>query len=227
MVNFTDQPIQTLLELVQQHKLDPWDIDIEKLTYLYIQRVREIVEVDLRASGRVLLTSSVLLRIKSDHALNGHARKNDGEEIEELLDLDLPDLGQINIVQSTPRKITLVDLLGALKEALSEVPEKKSVVSKKIEKITHTVDEYEINILKHMAILHKRILELVESGKSLTFSALLEEKTRIAIARMLLLLLYLCADGKITLEQPEMFGEIYISVPKKRCQGWELNRTER
>jgi chromatin segregation and condensation protein Rec8/ScpA/Scc1 (kleisin family) len=75
MVNFTDQPIQTLLELVQQHKLDPWDIDIEKLTYLYIQRVREIVEVDLRASGRVLLTSSVLLRIKSDHALNGHARK--------------------------------------------------------------------------------------------------------------------------------------------------------
>ncbi|MEM3421676.1 MAG: ScpA family protein [Candidatus Hadarchaeum sp.] len=215
MTIFTDQPIQTLLELVQQHKLDPWDIDIEKLTYLYIQRVREIVEIDLRASGRVLLASSVLLRIKSDHVLNGHAKKTDGEEIEEMLDLDLPDLGQINIIQSTPRKITLEDLLGALKEALSEVPEKKPVISKKIEKLTHTVDEYEINILKHMAILHKRILELMESGKSLTFSELIEEKTRIAIARMLLLLLYLCAEGKITLEQPEMFGEIYISIPKQ------------
>ncbi|MEM2890232.1 MAG: segregation/condensation protein A [Candidatus Hadarchaeum sp.] len=215
MTIFTDQPIQTLLELVQQHKLDPWDIDIEKLTYLYIQRVREIVEIDLRASGRVLLTSSVLLRIKSDHVLNGHAKKTNGEEIEEMLDLDLPDLGQINIIQSTPRKITLEDLLGALKEALSEVPEKKPTISKKIETIKHTVDEYEINILKHMAILHKRILEMMESGKNLAFSELIEEKTRIVIARVLLLLLYLCAEGKITLEQPEMFGEIYISIPKQ------------
>ncbi|MGC8816789.1 MAG: segregation/condensation protein A [Candidatus Hadarchaeum sp.] len=215
MTNFTDQPIQTLLELVQQHKLDPWDIDIEKLTWLYIQRVREIVEIDLRASGRVLLTSSVLLRIKSDHVLNGHAKKTDGEELEEMLDLDLPDLGQIHIIQSTPRKITLEDLLGALKEALSEVPERKPVVKNKIEKVVHTVDEYEINILKHMAILHRRILELMESGKSLTFSALIGEKTRVAIARILLLLLYLCAEGKISLEQPEMFGEIYISVPKQ------------
>jgi len=215
MVTFTDQPIQTLLELVQQHKLDPWDIDIEKLAYLYIQRVREIVEVDLRASGRALLSSSVLLRIKSDHALNGHAKKADSEEIDDMLDLDLPDLGQINIIQSTPRKITLADLLGALKDALSEVPEKKPVVSRKIEKVIQTLDEYEINIIKHMAILHKKILELMESGKALTLTALVEERSRIVIARVLLLLLYLCADGKISLDQPEMFGEIYISVPKQ------------
>ncbi|MGQ9787993.1 MAG: segregation/condensation protein A [Candidatus Hadarchaeaceae archaeon] len=215
MTNLTDQPIQTLLELVQRHKLDPWDIDIEKLTYLYIQRVRQIVEVDLRASGRVLLSSSVLLRIKSDYIINGHGGKNEDEEMEELLDLDLPDLGQINIVQTTPRKITLEELLGALKEALAEIPEKKPNISKKIEKITQTVDEYEINILKHMTILHKRILELIKSRDSLTFSTLIEEKTRIAIARLLLLLLYLCSEGKISLRQPEMFGEIYILIPKQ------------
>ena len=108
-----------------------------------------------------------------------------------------------------------MDLLGALKDALSEVPEKKPIISKKIEKVIQTVDEYEINIIKHMAILHKRILDLMESGKSLTLLTLVDEKTRIAIARILLLLLYLCADGKISLEQPEMFGEIYISVPNQ------------
>ena len=215
MATLTDQPIQTLLELVQQHKLDPWDIDIEKLAFLYIQRVREIVEVDLRASGRALHSSSVLLRIKSDYALNGHTTQGVGEETDDMLDLNLPDLGQINIIQSTPRKITLVDLLGALKDALSEVPEKKLIISKKIEKIIQSVNEYEINIIKHMAILHKRILELMESGKNLTLLTLVEEKTRIAIARILLLLLYLCAEGKISLEQPEMFGEIYISPPKQ------------
>ncbi|MFH1820824.1 MAG: segregation/condensation protein A [Methanobacteriota archaeon] len=215
MATLTDQPIQTLLELVQQHKLDPWDIDIEKLAYLYIQRVRNIVDVDLRASGRALLSSSVLLRIKSDYVLNGHAKKGNEEELDDMLDLNLPDLGQINIIQSTPRKITLVDLLGALKDALSEVPDKKPVVSRKIEHIIQSVNEYEINIIKHMAILHKKILDLMQSGRSLTLLTLVEKKTRIAIARILLLLLYLCADSKISLEQPEMFGEIYISTPKQ------------
>jgi len=215
MATLTDQPIQTLLELVQQHKLDPWDIDIEKLACLYMARVREIVEVDLRASGRALLSSSVLLRIKSDYTLNGRGKHGAGEEIDENLDLNLPDLGQINIIQSTPRKITLVDLLGALKDALAEVPEKKPVISRKIETIVQTVDEYELNIIKHMAILHKRILSLIESGKNLTLLTLVEEKTKIAIARILLLLLYLCADGKISLEQPEMFGEIHVSSPKQ------------
>ena len=215
MTSLTDQPIQTLLELVQQHKLDPWDIDIEKLAGLYIQRIREIVEVDLRASGRALLSSSVLLRIKSDYALNGHGTQVSAEELDDLLDLNLPDLGQINIIQTTPRKITLAELLGALREALAEIPEKKPIVSRKMEKVFQTVDEYEINIIKHMAMLHKRILDLLKSGNNLTLLTLVEERTKVAIARMLLLLLYLCAEGKITLEQPEMFGEIYISAPKR------------
>ncbi len=212
----TDQPIQTLLELVQQHKLDPWDIDIEKLALLYIARVKEIVEVDLRASGRALLSSSVLLRIKSDHAIGGRANLAAEGEIDENLDINLPDLGQINIIQSTPRKITLDDLLGALRNALDEAPEKKIILpARKIDKLVQTVDEYELNIIKHMAILHKRILELMAEGKNLTLLALVEEKTRIAIARILLLLLYLCSEGKISLEQPEMFGDIFVGAPKK------------
>ena len=214
MTVLTDQPMQTLLELVQQHKLDPWDVDIEKLAYLYIQRVRKIIDVDLRSSGRTLLSSSVLLRIKSEHALNGRRKKIDAEEIDDLLDINLPDLGEINIIQSTPRKITLVDLLGALKDALKEIPEKKPVVSKKMERVVKSVDEYEINIIKHMALLHKRILDLLDSGNHLTLIKLVGEQTKIAIARMLLLLLYLFADGKIALEQSEMFGEICVSVPE-------------
>ena len=216
MTAITDQPIQTLLELVQQHKLDPWDIDIEKLAYLYIQRVRAIAELDLRASGRVLLSSSVLLRIKSDYTLNGRIKLGAEEETDDLLDINLPDLGEITIIQSTPRKITLVELIGALKEAISEMPERKLPVSRKMEKVVQTLDEYELNIIKHMAILHKRILALVESGQSLSLFALIEERTRLALARMLLLLLYLSSEGKVVLEQLEMFGDIHVSLPQRQ-----------
>ena len=216
MTALTDQPIQTLLELVQQHKLDPWDIDIEKLAYLYIQRVREIAEVDLRASGRVLLSSSVLLRIKSDYTLSGRSKLAAGEEADDLLDINLPDLGEITIIQSTPRKITLVELISALKEAISEMPERKLPVSKRMEKVVQTLDEYEINIIKHMALLHKKILNLIESGKILSLFTLIEEKTRLALARMFILLLYLCAEGKVLLEQREMFGDISVSLPSRQ-----------
>lgn len=216
MSTLTNQPLQTLLELVQQHKLDPWDVDIEKLSNVYLRRVREMQELDLRASGRALLSASVLLRIKSDYVLNGNGK---GDSVEggpdDMIDFDFPDLdfGQITIVQHTPRKITLVDLLGALQEALAEMPAKKQLRSKKMEKILRILSEYDVNIEKHIEELYKRISSLAASGEHITLFALVEERTRLAVARTLLLLLFLCADGKVVLEQPEQFGDITVLLP--------------
>lgn len=214
MTALTDQPIQTLLELVQQHRLDPWDIDIEKLAHVYLERVREMRVLDLRASGRALLSASVLLRIKSDYALNGNAKEQMiEEELDDLLDLNLPDLGEVTIIQHTPRKITLADILGALQEALAEIPPKKLPKSKKMEKIIQLLSEYEINIEKHLDALYKRISALAASGAHITLLTLATERTRLAVARTLLLLLFLCFGGKVVLEQPDPFGEIIVSLP--------------
>ncbi|MCS7131628.1 MAG: segregation/condensation protein A, partial [Hadesarchaea archaeon] len=118
-----DQPFQILLELVQAHKLDPWDVDIEKLTDVFLRRMRELHELDIRVSARALLSASILLRIKSDRMLNGdgHGQVVE-EEIEEVLDIDLPELGPVLMIQRAPHMITLADLLSGLREALREVP---------------------------------------------------------------------------------------------------------
>jgi segregation and condensation protein A len=219
MTTLTDQPIQTLLELVQQHKLDPWDVDIEKLTHVYIQRIQEMRELDLRASGRALLSASVLLRIKSSYATNGNGGEQVAEEgLDDVLDLDFPDLGEITLVQNTPRKITLADLLGALHEALAEIPAKKIPQSKKMEKIIQILSEYDVNIEKHLDALYKRISALVGAGTKVTLLTLVEERTRLAVARTLLLLLFLCADGKVVLEQPDLFDDILVSLPRQEVK---------
>ncbi|GAI58362.1 unnamed protein product, partial [marine sediment metagenome] len=109
MTTIADQPFQILLGLVQEHKLDPWDVDIEKIAGVYMQRVREMREFDIRISGRTLLSASVLLRMKSDFVFNGHKKPDAEEELKEMFDLDLPELGQITIIQRSPRKITLLD----------------------------------------------------------------------------------------------------------------------
>lgn len=215
MTALTDQPLQTLLELVQQHKLDPWDVDIEKLTHVYIRRIGEMQEFDLRASGRALLSASVLLRIKSSNVVNGNGNGQLVEEgLEEVFDVDLPDLGEITLVQNTPRKITLADLMEALQEALSEIPAKKIYQSKKMGKITQLLSEYDVNIEKYIDAMYKRVQSLVAPGAKITLFELLEERTRLALARTLLLLLFLCAEGKVVLEQPELFSDILVSLPR-------------
>ncbi len=213
MTTIADQPFQILLELVQEHKLDPWDIDIEKLSIVYMQRVREMREFDLRVSGRTLLSASVLLRMKSDHAANRRGETSTEEEMEDLSDLNLPELGQISIVQRAIRKITLVELMGALQEALKDIPPQKPKRSRKLEKIVRMLSEYHINIEGYLEELYQRIKSSVASGREIPFLELTAERTRLALARTLLLLLFLCTQGRVIMRQAEPFGEIFVSLP--------------
>jgi len=210
-----DQPIQTLVELVRQHKLDPWGIDLQKVVSLYMQLMSEMREPDLRASGRALLSAAILLRMKSAFSGNGNGDRQAvaEEELLELLNVDFPDIGEVTIIQNTPRKITLEDLLGALHEALAEIPEKKLPKSKRMEKIVRMLNEYEVNIEKHIEELYARISLAVSSGKTPTLLSLAGERTRQAVGWTFFLLLFLCAGGRIRLSQPEPFGDIVVSLP--------------
>lgn len=213
MTTIADQPFQILLGLVQEHKLDPWDVDIEKIAGVYMQRVREMQEFDLRVSGRMLLSASVLLRMKSDFVFNGRKKPDAEEELKEMFDLDLPELGQITIIQRSPRKITLLDLMGALQAALKDTPTRKLVHRRKLEKIMQTLSEYHTNIERYLEELYQRVKSLTASGQETSLSALVLERTRLAVARTLLLLLFLDVQGKVVLRQPEPFGEIFASLP--------------
>jgi len=215
MVVVFDQPFQILLELVQTHKLDPWDIDIEKLTDIFVQRIREMQKLDLRVSGRTLLSAAILLRMKSSYIAGDGHEQEDEEELEDGIDLGLPELGPLMMVQRTPRKITLDDLLSTLQEALMEPPPQKPGPRKKLESIVRELSEYHINIDKMLVDFHRRIAKLTRNGGAIGLTELLTEKSRIELARTLLLALFLSAEGKITLRQDEPFGEIFISLEER------------
>jgi segregation and condensation protein A len=216
MVVISDQPFQILLELVQAHKLDPWDVDIQKLTDIFVQRVREMREPDLRLSGRTLLSASILLRMKSDYLMNSNGRKREvEEELDEALDLTLPELGPIMMIQRAARKITLVDLLGALQDALKEVPVHARPSRKGMEKVMRLLSEYHINVEKYLEKLHWRIAEMVAGRGAVTLMELVTERTRIGVARTLLLVLFLSMQGKVAIRQDEPFGEVFISLLKQ------------
>ena len=215
MVVVFDQPFQILLELVRNNKLDPWDIDIEKLTKVFLQRIQEMQELDLRVSGRTLLSAAILLRMKSRRLTGVSEDAQDDAELDEDLDLDLPDLGAITMMQLTPRKITLDELIGALQDALSEPPPPKPTIRRKPKPFIPTLDGFYVNIEEKLAELHQRIAGLVPGGEIIGLTDLLQEDTRMEFVRALLMVLFLGKDGKIGIWQEEPFGEIFITLEEQ------------
>ncbi len=215
MVVVFDQPFQILLELVQTHKLDPWDVDIEKLTEVLVQRIREMQKLDLRISGRTLLSAAILLHMKSRHLTGNGYGSEASEELDDGIDLDIPELGPLMIVQRCPRKITLEEIITTLQETLKEMPARKPKPKKKPEKIVHTLSEYQINIEEYLENFYEKIKKLASDGQSIELTELLTKKTRMELARGLLMALFLSAQRKINLWQDEPLGEIYISLKER------------
>jgi segregation and condensation protein A len=60
------EPVEMLVQLADEDRIDPWDIDIVTVTDAFLDRLDE---ADLRTGGRALFYASVLLRMKSDAML--------------------------------------------------------------------------------------------------------------------------------------------------------------
>lgn len=211
-----DQPFQILLNLARDKKIDPWDVDINKLADLYIEKIREMEKLDLRVSGRALFSASALLRMKANASPDNNGHTEEEDELLEEVDFDMPELGPITIIRQSPRKITLSDLTSSLQEVLSDPqPNKnKRKKSEHVKKIMRNLDEYQINIEKHIREFHEKIALLTSDGEKINFTELLPEKNKLEIVRNLLLALFLSAKGKIALSQEEHFGDIFIRLIK-------------
>jgi len=71
------EPIELLVRLAEEGEIDPWDIDIVRVTDKFLS---ELDRSDLRTSGRALFYASVLLRMKSDALLEPDDPENPGPE---------------------------------------------------------------------------------------------------------------------------------------------------
>ena len=73
------EPVELLVQLADEDRIDPWDIDIVTVTDAFLDRLDE---ADLRTGGRALFYASVLLRMKSDAILSDDEEDAWGDERE-------------------------------------------------------------------------------------------------------------------------------------------------
>src|SRR5208283_699572 len=112
---------ELLVELVSSNRLDPWDIDIEKVVDGYLGAIRKMKVLDLRVPANMVLAASILLRMKSD-SLPIFAIQEEAPMEEQLLagPRVRPEVEQLvpRGRMQPSRKVTLSELLSALDQAM-------------------------------------------------------------------------------------------------------------
>jgi len=210
-----------IYDLIKSEEMDPWNIDVSKLTQKYIEAVRKLQEMNFFISGKVLLACAILLKIKSNKLIAEEIPYLEEliypPEEEEYFDEErpeyiIPDLA-IKNPQARKRKVGVNDLISALHKAL-EVNHRRVVrrVAEKNFKMPE-IPQRKMDISKMIKNVYDRILSFFKIKEPVTFSKLIPSESKDDKILTFIPLLHLDHQEKINLEQKEPFGEIDILEP--------------
>ena len=213
---------EILYQIVSLENIDPWNIDLVKLTEGFLRFIRSAEELDFRIPAKIVFVAAILLRLKSDYLSIFEERS----AVEEALGKEkvLPDLGidpnliklGVPIKRIPKRQVTLDELIVALKRAL-DVRERKVERVQRIRSRLRDELKAEEDIVRRIEKVMDEIEERMKaSGKigpdgKLNFRDIVEQWTREQIVGHLVPILHLEKSQKISTEQTEFFKEIFIS----------------
>ncbi len=220
---------QTILyELIKTGEIDPWDIDLSKLSQKYIQAIKNLQEHNFFISGKMVLASAILLRMKSDRLLNEHIAEFDSilyppeedlllEENDEdyryaIEGKNVPKL-MVKTPQSRKRQVTMNELMKALEKAL-EVDERRRIRRLYEEPVIQeaVMPKNSYNISDLIKSIYEKIVYMFSAKQQLNFSDLLETDTKEDKILTFIPLLHLSNQQKVDLEQEKPFSEIKITL---------------
>ncbi|AAC06703.1 segregation/condensation protein A [Aquifex aeolicus] len=200
--HFTEEhPFSLVLPLIEEGKLDPWEVDIVELANLYMEELKKLEVLDLRVPARAILAASFLLRKKIETIFPKPPRKY------------------------TKRKYTLQEIVDMFEEEYREVEED---IKENVEKIRKIVKrkrasakrkrrEKRKEVPLHVAKFEEVLEELwnsfkeLEVGTRLSFFNFLSKKD---LVPQFMALLYLDYESKVRLFQEKPFEDITVEILK-------------
>ena len=136
-INDFDGPLDLLWHLIKAHKMDIYDINIEKITKEYLSFINEHKELTIDGASEYLVMASELIHLKSKLLLN----KNDEEEDAEY-EINTEDDLRNRLIEYEKLKAAadrLVDLENKRKEVLTKLPSNLSEYADKSVKLSSDI----------------------------------------------------------------------------------------
>ena len=203
-------PLSILFEIHRLEKIMPWDVNISFLLSTFLEEMEHRGEVDFRASGVALDSSSTIYLMKTKL----------------LLKLEEPPPPPKSPPDFVPPPIflplryelsstTLENLLNVLDEVLrgeSIRPPQPLQPVLPAPEIIPPIDLYLLEIEERMKIVYSQLCQLAGKGDLIGFSKLVAGLEKLEAVKTFIILLFLAQRGKIGLWQEEDTEELYITV---------------
>ncbi len=207
--------------------MDPWNINVSELACRYRTYLQALRDLNFEITGRMVLTCSILLRMKSDELLAMEYRTDrDGlvAELEDAIEEEEftweepadPDAFVLPVMRRPHRQVTLLDLRTALASALK-------VSRRRAERLIDHVDEDVFDPFENFEIggvdfsdrlqsLLTKIKDFLSGRRVLSFFRLLERGDKEERVERFFEILHLAASGDIDCTQKEFLGDILITL---------------
>jgi len=224
---------QTILyDLIKTEQMNPWDIDISLLSQKYLETVRKLKETNFFISGKVILASAILLKIKSEKLVDENIARFDSVLFNHPLETDEFDYFEvknqriklmenprltIKTPQARKRKVSLNDLVKALEKAL-DVDKRRTLRRIAMMSVPENIKipEKKFDIGEKIKEIYTRIKDFfkMKDPEKLTFNQLVQSNKKEDRIYTFIPLLHLDNQEKIRLNQEIPFGEIEIVMLK-------------
>lgn len=236
--------IEILIKLATSGEIDPKNIDIIDVTDKFLRAIAAVPKENLRQSGKILFHASVLLRMKAEAMLAAATAEADsgddfldfGEDEDgsltydsgrseprqlTLLDLERALVRKANNRQNRQRKVTLDQLIDALREAEKIEKTRQTREPRQRIELAGQHDANDVDDLLDLA--HDEDIEDTISRVENILSNNIGAGELVQLLRIIQLLgghgdwvdaflavLFLSNAGKLTLEQQEFYGPLYV-----------------
>jgi len=201
--------------LFAMHKiadLHPWDINIAFLLSTFLEEMEKGGEIDFRASGVALDSSSTIYLMKSRLLLKLEEPPAPPKAPPDFLPppLFLP-------VRYELTSTTVQELLKVLDEVLKgehlfALKPRTTPILPSPPEILPPLDLYLMEIEKQMDKLYQDLLRYSARGELVLFSKVIVGLDKLEAIKMFIVLLFLAQKGDISLWQDESLSDIYITI---------------
>lgn len=214
-----------IYSMIEEENMNPWDIDVSILSKRFLQSLKKLKEMNFRISGKVILASALLLKIKSKRLLDTEIVALDNlmnpDNSVDLLD-ELTSEEPVRYANErtairprTPqprvRKISVYDLVDALEKALKL--EQKRNYYKKIEDVKIVAPKKpEHDLQSRMKTILQEATAYFEANPVLTFSQLIASEEKEDKVMTFVPLLHLENQRLLQMNQKKHFGDIHIKL---------------
>ena len=189
-----EHPFALAYRLVEEGKLDPWDVDICALAKAYMEEIKRHELLDLRVPARALLTASFLLKKQAEVLFPEPKQKRERKRI---------TLEEIVEQFENQQEEIIEDLTDKLEKARKVIRKVKVSVKRKRER------RFPIHISKFEDALQELKDIFKESGKVLFFYHLVMGKD---LVPYLMALMVLYQEGLVDIEQERPFEDLRIII---------------